>query len=247
VSRIEEGASGSWLGVIFNNAFKPFDDPRVREALTKIIDRQAFTDIAMFGHGTPTVTPIPPTHPFFRADLLQPPDIPGAKKLLAEAGKPNGFDTEIFCKSDPDWEPIAVQAMVNMWKQIGVNVKINVLPSAQYWDIWNQPSAPFAFTTWTHRPLGTMVLGLAYRSNVPWNESHWSNKQFDELLSKAEGLLDVEKRKVVMKDIEKLMLEEGPICIPLWRAFFTPMDKAVKGFKAHPTAYMFAEEWSLQA
>ena len=68
----------------------------MREAFIKIVDRQAFTDIAMFGHGTPTVTPIPPTHPFFRADLLTPPDIPGAKKLLAEAGYPNGMPIEMF-------------------------------------------------------------------------------------------------------------------------------------------------------
>ena len=67
------------------------------------------------------------------------------------------------------------------------------------------------------------------------------------MLAKADGILDVDKRRVVMADIERLMLDEGPICIPLWRAFFTPMDRRVKGFKAHPTAYMFAEEWSLEA
>ena len=47
-----------------------------------------------------------------------------------------------------------IVAMVNMWKEIGVNVKMNVLPSAQYWDHWTIEA--FAFTNWTHRPLGTM-------------------------------------------------------------------------------------------
>jgi len=49
-----------------------------------------------------------------------------------------------------------------------------------------------------------MVLGLAYRTGVPWNESNYANPKFDELLSNAEGILDVEKRKVVMKEIEDL-------------------------------------------
>jgi peptide/nickel transport system substrate-binding protein len=92
-----------------------------------------------------------------------------------------------------------------------------------------------------------MVLGLAYRTGVPWNESHWSNAKFDELLSKAEGILDPVERSKVMAEIETLMLEEGPACIPLWRAVFTAMDKKLKGFQAHPTSYLFAEEWSLEA
>ncbi len=223
-------------------------DPRVRKAMRLALDTKKLLKIAYLGLGAPGEHHhVCPVHPEYADVGFMKQDIAGAKKLLADAGHPNGFETEIFCKSDPVWEAIAVQAMANMWKQIGVNVKINVLPSAQYWDIWDKPSAPFAFTVWTHRPLGTMVLGLAYRSNVPWNESHWSNKEFDALLSQAEGLLDVEKRRLVMAKIERLMLEDGPICLPLWRAFFTPMDKAVKGFKAHPTAYLFAEEWSLEA
>ena len=136
--------------------------------------------------------------------------------------------------------------MVEMWKQIGARVKINLLPSAQYWDIWDKETAPFAFTPWTHRPLGVMTLGLAYRTGVPWNESKYSNPHLDELITKAEGLLDVEERQKVMSEIEHLMNEEGPVCIPLWRGWFTAIDKRVKGYQAHPTSYIFCEDWSLE-
>jgi peptide/nickel transport system substrate-binding protein len=88
-----------------------------------------------------------------------------------------------------------------------------------------------------------MVLGLAYRTGVAWNESGYANPKFDELITKAEGILDVEKRKVVMKEIEELMDEDGPIALPLWRAIFLPFDKRLKGFVPHPTEYYFAEEW----
>src|SRR5690606_8006150 len=104
--------------------------------------------------------------------------------------------------------------------------------------------APFAFTEWTHRPLGVMVLGLAYRTGVPWNESHYSNPEFDRLLTRAEGILDVEERREAMAELERIMLEDGPACIPLWRAVFTAMDKRLKGFQIHPTNYLFCEEWS---
>src|SRR5258707_5342680 len=101
-------------------------------------------------------------------------------------GKPVKLDgVEFIDHGDNASAAIAVQAMANMWKLIAVKVKIYVLPSAQYWDIWDKPSAPFAFSVWTHRPLGTMVLGVAYRNSVPWRESHGSNKEFDALLSQA--------------------------------------------------------------
>ena len=148
---------------------------------------------------------VAPVHPDYYQLPAMSQNIEEARKLLAAAGVPDGFECTIFCKKDPDWEMISVQAMVNMWKQIGVNVKMNVLPSAQYWDHWM--IEPFAFTNWTHRPLGTMVLDLAYRTGVPWNESHFANPKFDALLDQADATLDVEKRKLIMKQIEELMQE----------------------------------------
>jgi peptide/nickel transport system substrate-binding protein len=87
-----------------------------------------------------------------------------------------------------------------------------------------------------------MVLGLAYRSGVPWNETDYSNDQFEEWLGKAEATLDVDERRVIMADIEKLMLEDGPIAIPLWRGLFSFWQTQVKGFAHHPTSYIFAED-----
>jgi peptide/nickel transport system substrate-binding protein len=221
-------------------------DPRVRKAMRLALDNEKLLKVAYLGLGAPGE--------HHHASLVQPDyyklpyikqDIPAAKKLLAEAGHPNGFKTEITCRNSPDWELICVQAMAEMWKEIGVEVKINVLPSAQFWDTWNKPTVPFGFTPWTHRPLGVMLYGLAYRSGGVWNESYWSNAKFDETLTRAEGILDAKERSKVMKELEEIMLEDGPICLPLWRAVVTFMDKKVKGFKIHPTSYLFCEEWSV--
>ncbi len=225
-----------------------FKDARVRKAMRLAIDTEKVLQVAYGGLGVPAEHHhVAPVHPEYYKLPFMKQDIEAAKKLLAEAGVPDGFETEITCIKDPDWESKAVTVMAGMWKKIGVKVKVNVLPAAQYWDIWNANTNPFAFTAWTHRPLGVMVLGLAYRTGVPWNESFWSNKTFDELLTKAEGILDVEKRREVMKEIETLMQEEGPIVQPLWRSVFSAMDKKVKGFQAHPTQYIFPWDWSLEA
>ncbi|MFQ5984917.1 MAG: ABC transporter substrate-binding protein [Alphaproteobacteria bacterium] len=225
---------------------KPFDDPRVRKALRLGIDTPSILQLAHRGLGAAGEHHhVCPIHPEYAKLPSMERDVEAAKRLLAEAGYPDGVDLEIACKQFPAWEIDAILGMVEQWWEAGIRVKLNLMPSAQFWAIWDK--APFGFTSWTHRPLGTMVLGLAYRTGVPWNESEYSNPEFDRLLTKAEGILDVDKRREVMAELEKIMQEDGPIVQPLWRSVFTFWDKRVKGFKQHPTNYLFANEWGLEA
>ncbi len=225
---------------------RPFDDARVRKAMRLALDTEKLLKIGHLSLGQPGEHHhVSPSHPeYYRLPAMKQ-DIPAARRLLAAAGFPSGFKTEIACQKDPAWELVTVQAMVEMWREIGVRVRINVMPSTQYWEIWTK--APFAFTRWTHRPLAVMLLALAYRTGVPWNESKYSNPRLDDLLNRAEGTLDLKARRRIMKDIEILMQEDGPIAQPLWRSVFTAMDKRVQGFELHPSQFMFAETWSLTA
>ena len=193
---------------------KPFDDKRVRQALRYAIDSNAILQIAHKGLGQVGehhhVSPVHPEYaklPAFQRDVAK------AKKLLADAGYQNGIDTEIVARPQPAWELLAVQAMVEQWKEAGIRVKINVMPSTQYWEVWTK--VPFGFTTWAHRPLGVMSLALAYRTGVPWNESKYSNPEFDKILTMAEGTLDVTARRELMVQLEKIMQDDGPIVQPV--------------------------------
>jgi peptide/nickel transport system substrate-binding protein len=223
---------------------KPFDDKRVRQAMRYAVDANAVMQIAHRGLGQVGehhhVSPVHPEYaklaPFTR-------DVARAKRLLAEAGYPNGIDTEIACRPQPAWELVAVQAMVEQWREASIRVKINVMPSTQYWEVWTK--VPFGFTTWAHRPLGVMSLALAYRTGVPWNESKFSNAEFDRLLTMAEGTLDVPARRELMARLEGILQDEGPIVQPVWRAIFTFHDKRVQGFRAHPTQYIFGHQLAI--
>jgi peptide/nickel transport system substrate-binding protein len=225
---------------------KPFDDKRVRQAMRYAIDSNVVLQVAHRGLGQPGEHHhVSPVHPEYAK--LPPParDVARAKKLLAEAGFPNGIDVEIICRPQPAWELLAVQTMVEQWKEAGIRVKINVMPSTQYWEVWTK--VPFGFTTWAHRPLGIMSLALAYRSGGPWNESKYSNPEFDRLLTQAEGTLDVASRREIMSRLEAILQEDGPIVQPVWRAIFTFHDKRVQGFKPHPTLYIFGHQLAIQA
>jgi peptide/nickel transport system substrate-binding protein len=220
---------------------KPFDDKRVRQAMRHAIDANAILQISHRGLGSPGEHHhVSLVHPEYAKLPPFPRDVTRAKKLLAEAGHPNGIDVEITARPQPSWELIAVQAMVEQWKEAGIRVKINVVPSTQYWEVWTK--VPFGFTTWAHRPLGIMTLALAYRTGVPWNESKYSNHEFDGLLTEAEGILDVNRRREVIARLEAILQDDGPIVQPVWRALFTFHDKRVQGFKMHPTGYIFGHQ-----
>src|SRR5262249_44717480 len=144
-----------------------------------------------------------PAHPEYAKLTEMKRDVAGAKKLLADAGYPNGIDLSVTVPNDVPWIPVQVEACVEQWKEAGIRPSINLVPGAQYWEVWTK--VPVGATIWYHRPLGVMLYGLAYRSGVPWNESSYSNAEFDKLLSEAEGLLEVGKRREVMAKLEKIM------------------------------------------
>jgi peptide/nickel transport system substrate-binding protein len=225
---------------------KPFDNPAVRKALRLATDPEKTLQIAHKSVGAVAehhhVAPVHPDYKKMEPMGYKPDE---AKKILAEGGFPDGIDIEINCKPDPSWEQAAVEAMAEQWKAAGIRAKINVLPSNKFWEVWDK--VPFGFTEWTHRPLGFMVLALAYRTGVPWNESAYSNKQFDELLAKAEGTIDVAARSEILGELEKIMQEDGPIAQPLWRSVYAAYDKKVKGFEIHPTLYIFGENLAIEA
>ena len=225
---------------------KPFDNPMVRKAVRLATDTGKTLQIAHKGVGTAAehhhVAPVHPDY-FKLAPMTR--DVEAAKKVLADAGFKDGIDVEIACKPDPSWEQAAVEAMAEQWKEAGIRAKINVMPSNKFWEVWDK--VPFGFTEWTHRPLGFMVLALAYRTGVPWNESAYSNKEFDELLTKAEGTLDVKARSEILGKLETIMQEDGPIAQPLWRSVYAAYDKKVQGFEIHPTLYIFGETVAISA
>jgi len=216
---------------------KPFTDIRIRKAVQKCCNAQRMLDIAHRGLGiVGEHHHVASIHPEYFALPAFKQDIKGAKKLLAEAGYPNGI--ELTCNvgnTDGVWEQDAVAVLKEDAAKAGITINMNVMPSAQYWDVWTK--APLSLTSWTHRPLAVMVLGLAYRTGVPWNESSYANPEFDAALDDAESTLDVEKRRAKMEKVEKILQDDAVLVQPFFRSVFTAVRDNVVGLKNHPTRY----------
>jgi len=216
---------------------KPFTDRRVRRAVQLTCDAQRQLDIAHRGLGIVAEHHhVATIHPeYFKLPQLKR-NIAEAKKLLAEAGYPDGF--EIPCNvgnTDGVWEQDSVAVLKEDAAAAGINIKMNVMPQAQYWDVWTK--APLSLTSWTHRPLAVMVLGLAYRTGVPWNESSYANPEFDKALTDAESTVNVEDRRKKMEKVEKILQDDAVLVQPFFRSVFTAVRENVVGFEMHPTRY----------
>ena len=218
-----------------NNA--PFDNVKVRQAMVLASDNAQNLKLAHRGMGSVGENHhVAEIHPEYAKLPPLKRDVAKAKALLAEAGFPNGI--KVTCNvgnTDGTWEQDSVQVLKENAAEAGIDITINVMPSAQYWEVWDK--APFSLTSWTHRPLGTMVLSLAYRSGVPWNESGYNNPEFDAALDKAEAILDVAKRKEAMAVVEKILQDDAIMVQPFFRSVFTAAKDNVKGYQTHPTRY----------
>ncbi len=214
----------------------PFDDVRVRTAVRLCQDHEKLLSIAYRDKGAPAQDHhVAPVHPEYAPMDTPKQDYERAKQLLKEAGHPNGIELKIDAKKEPPWEVAVAQALVEMCKPAGITIKLNVMPNAQYWKIWDK--TPFGFTAWTHRPLGVMVLNLGYRSGVPWNESHHNNPAFDKLLDQASATVEVDARRKHMAGLQKMLQADAVIAQPLWRSVFSAGHKKVQGYTLHPTIY----------
>jgi peptide/nickel transport system substrate-binding protein len=225
---------------------EPWSDNRVRLALKKCIDRQKMLDLAWFGEGVlGHDAHVAPVHPEYCEKDIPGYDLEGAKALLVEAGLTPPVAVELSTQ-----EARAEPAMAQALKESAAgafDIKLNILPSANYWDIWTE--VPLGITIWAHRPLGTMVLALAYTADadgapVPWNETYWVDEEFSSILKEAEQTLDVEQRRELMCQLEDIQMERGSVGIAFWTSVWYIAHEKVQNVDAHPTNYdILHEAW----
>ncbi|MEO1017815.1 MAG: ABC transporter substrate-binding protein, partial [Pseudomonadota bacterium] len=222
----------------------PFDNLKLRQAIQKAVDNNVCRELIFQGNGdTGWNHHVAPVHPeYYELPPLER-DVEAAKSLLTEAGYPDGIELTIDVgNTNGPWHQTLAEIIKDQLKDAGITLNINVMPPSKYWEIWNQ--TPFGATAWTHRPLATMGLSLAYRKGVQWNETNFGSDEFDAALNDAEATLDVEDRRIKMERVEKILQEAAVIVQPVFRPQFTIVHDKVRNYPAHPTRYhQYNEVW----
>ena len=227
---------------------EPWTDNNVRLALKKCQNREKILDQAYFGEGLlGHDTHVSPVQPEFAPMDVPEYDPEGAKKLLEEAGHGDGLDVKISVGTG--WTDVVsyIETLQEDAKPAGINITLDTMPNSSYWDLWTE--TPVGVTPWTHRPLAVMLLPLAYIADaegkpVPWNESRWVDEEFTKLLQKAQGTLDVEARRAIMADLQRIQSERGSIGIAWWQNIWRVYNPGFQNIEPHPTDYyLWREVW----
>ncbi len=227
---------------------KPWNDNKVRTALKLCQHHEKLLALAYFGQGLQGQDfHVYPLHPEYCEKPVPKYDPKRAKQLLKEAGYPNGLDVNLAFGSG--WPPIVRYAEI--LKQdaapAGFRISLNTMPNSQFWGKWTE--VDLGITPWMHRPLGTMVLNLAFTADdtgkpVPWNETRWVDDEFSKLLKQANGTLNVDERRKIFCKLEEIQQTRGSIGIPFWRNQWMITRKNLKDVKGHPSLYMlFNKVW----
>ena len=214
--------TGDHSPLVMRTDIPPFDDARVRRALRILADREAIVRTVLGDAGGVIAcdTPVWPGDPYY-AEIACQRDVEEARRLLAEAGYPDGLEVDLYTS---DTFPVMVataQVYQAQAAEAGVTVNIHMAPADGYWsNTWMQ--RPFFSSTWWQRPSADVMLNEAYRSTARWNESYWQRPAFDALLDEARATADFEERRAVYAEIQRMLSEEGGSFI----AFFSNRVRA---------------------
>lgn len=144
-----------------NRTVAPFDDQRVLQAVSHATDRQALIDAAYFGQGTPNWQPFPEGYVAHSPELddLYPYDVDAAKKLLAEAGHPDGLDLVLSLN---DADVALAEVLQAQWAKAGIRVTLDVQPAAAIGQNYVQRTLPFVLDSYSGRQSPLQGLEVLY-------------------------------------------------------------------------------------
>jgi peptide/nickel transport system substrate-binding protein len=201
----------------------PLKDVRVRKALYQAIDIQALHRVTMRGLSQPTGTLVAPQVNGWskKADLRWPHDPEAAKKLLAAAGYPQGFEVDFACPNNRyiNDEEIC-QAVTAMWSRIGVRARLRTLPLVTYFPMIQRYEASIYMLGWgvptfdALYSLQSLVRSVGAQGDGNYNVGRYSNPQMDALVERIKREIDAKTRNELIE--QALLLSHQDVShIPL--------------------------------
>jgi peptide/nickel transport system substrate-binding protein len=208
----------------------PMQDARVRIAMSKLIDRNVLAERVLDKLGVPTGNLAAPGMFGFNPNLKpEPVDIEGAKKLLAEAGYPNGFGLTIFGPNDRYINDEQVmQTIGQMFSRGGINTKVTVTPMSTFVGQASKKTLGMGLLGWgvgggePSSPLRGLLATTNPEKGLGGNNwSSYSNPAYDKLITDALSTVDDKKREKLMQDAAELALKKDQAIIPLYNQVAT--------------------------
>ena len=236
--------------ISLNVTQKPFDNPKVREALEYAINRQALAKVAFAGYATPATGIVPPRIDFAQSYPAIKYDPAKARELLKEAGYPNGFETTLWSSHNHSTAQKVLQFTQQQLAQVGVKVKVTAMDAGQraaeveskgqkesgvrmFYTGW---SASTGEADWALTPL------FATSSWPPaiFNTAFYSNPQVDKDLTDALATTDRAEKQKLYQDAQDRIWADAPWIFLATERLLSANSKQLSGFYVMPdTSFNF--------
>ncbi|AUG51915.1 ABC transporter substrate-binding protein [Thalassospira marina] len=236
----QEGLNVGYLG--YNTQKEPFTKTEVRKALNMAINKDAILEAVYQGAGSKAKNPIPPTIWSYNNDIQDDPyDPEAAKKMLADAGYPNGFETDIWAMPvqrpyNPNARRMAEMIQAD-WAKIGVQAKIVSYEWGEYLERTKKGEQGSFLMGWTGDngdPDNFLAVLLGCDAVGGSNRAQWCNEDFDKLIQQAKTTSDVLERTRLYEQAQVVFKEQAPWATIAHSVVFEPIRKEVENYKIDP-------------
>jgi peptide/nickel transport system substrate-binding protein len=237
--------SGRFANIVTRMDVKPFDDIRVRTALAMAIDRDTLVDLVLEGLGqTARDSVISPEYRYYAETPEVPYDPVAAKKLLAEAGYPNGLKIPLVCSNRPAIRSAVGVALKEMTRPAGFDIDVQIMPHDTYLaNVWMKGN--FYIGYWGMQATEDAAFTLLFTSKAAFADTAWNNAEFDALIAEAAATQDDAARRTLYGKAQRLMAHDKPSLVPFFQDVLAASRDRVKGWSVSPLArnYFIERVW----
>ena len=221
----------------FNTTEPPFDDVRVRKALAYAINREDLVEKVTLANETPAYHVVPPGLLTYTSDHKLPANLVEAKRLLAEAGYPNGegFPQADLIYNTSEKHRTIAEAIQQMWrKNLGINMGLYNQEWKVYLDAQDNLDFQIIRAGWIADYVDPHVFIDMWKTGGGNNDTGWGNEEYDWMLSQALAAPNDEERFKVYNRMEKILIDEMPV-LPIYHYTNSKLiSPKVLGYKITP-------------
>ncbi|WP_339251567.1 glutathione ABC transporter substrate-binding protein [Sporosarcina sp. FSL W8-0480] len=233
-AKVNQKASSSLAYLGFNTEKEPFNDPKVRRAISMLINKEDISEGVYDGFGVLAKGPLAPGIFGFNDDAKPIEyNVEEAKKLLKEAGYENGFKSSIWTNDNPQRQQIAVLVQ-NELKKVNVEVDIEVMEFGAYLEKTANGEHDMFILGWSN-PTGDADYGMyalfhSSQKGNPGNRSFYENSEVDKLLEQGRRESDPDERIKIYNKIQEHLIEDAPMAYLIHTEYLTGVSNKIRGF-----------------
>lgn len=238
---VEEFPSTETHYLLPNNSKPPFDDPKVRQAVSLAIGRDSIIAGATYGHGTPAGTYMNPNL-WAHDDVIQPPDrnIEQAKQLLSEAGYDNGFEAKLNVKSGDTVDGTTAQIIQQELSQVGISIAVTELDQSAFDTIESNHGYDLELSYFTSDMIDPHQ-SITFVSEDRINTGQ-TNKKLRQLSKSAAEDPSTKDRAATYDEIQQIVADEAIVIPVYYLNSFYELSNEVHNFDVGPMGDLFIKD-----